>query len=152
MSGEVWLWLARSGYVWLWLARSGEEKLCALLTLVPPYQCHVILLSAALTLKYPQTLSSMQGVVSSKEQEIIFYKSQLSDLARAREMSIEAENQVHLPLSLLLPLFLLPLPLCPESLKPSWLSFVPLLSNPFSPATSEILCGMYANVGQKCDQ
>ena len=62
------------------------------------------MLSAALTLKYPRTLSSMQGVVSSKEQEIIFYKSQLSDLARAREMSNEAENQVHLPLFLLLTL------------------------------------------------
>jgi len=36
----------------------------------------------------------MQSVISSKDQEIIFYKSQLGDLARAREMSVEAEKQV----------------------------------------------------------
>ena len=61
----------------------------------------------------------MQGVISSKEQEIIFYKSQVSDLARAREMTVEAEKQVSLSVPPCLPACLSARLLCLRSCPPS---------------------------------
>jgi hypothetical protein len=40
------------------------------------------------------SVSSMQGLVTSKDQEIKFYKSQLGELAHYRETSADTEKQV----------------------------------------------------------
>ena len=40
------------------------------------------------------SVSSMQGLVTSKDQEIKFYKSQLGELAHYRETSAHTEKQV----------------------------------------------------------
>ena len=40
------------------------------------------------------SVTQMQGVIASKEQELIFYRTQLNEVARTKEMSAEAERQL----------------------------------------------------------